>query len=127
MKEKMSQMMDKLPELLNKLGNKLGVASAKIWEWAMLDVKVQIFQDIALMFIISLFFFLEYKLLKFIYRKELFDDYEITCIVGGIIGVCLSVVGIIAFISCVIELPSLFINPEWNAFQNIMIQLSQLK
>ena len=126
MEEKMVQMMDKLPDLLNKLGNKLGVASAKIWEWAMLDVKVQIFQDIALILIISLFFFLEYKLLKFIYRKELFDDYEATCIFGGIIGVCLSVVSIITFISCVIELPSLIINPEWNAFQNIMIQLSQL-
>ena len=127
MKEKMSQMMDKLPELLNKLGNKLGVASAKIWEWAMLDVKVQIFQDILLIFIISLFFFLEYKLIKFVYKEELFDDYEVTCIVGGIIGVCLSVVGIMTFISCVTELPSLIINPEWNAFQNIMIQLNQLK
>ena len=127
MEEKMSQMMDKLPELLNKLGNKLGVASVKIWEWAMLDVKVQIFQDILLILIISLFFFLEYKLLKFIYKKELFDDYEITCMVGGIIGVCLSVVCIITFISCITELPSLIINPEWNAFQNIMIQLSQLK
>ena len=127
MEEKMYQMMDKLPELLNQLGNKLGVASAKIWEWAMLDVKVQIFQDILLIFIISLFFFLEYKLIKFVYKEELFDDYEVTCIVGGIIGVCLSIAGIISLISCVMDLLSLIINPEWNAFQNIMIQLSQLK
>jgi len=127
MEEKMSQMMDKLPELLNKLGNKLGVASVKIWEWAMLDVKVQIFQDVLLIFIISLFFFLEYKLIKIVYKKELFDKYEGTCVMGSIIGICLSIAGIIALISCVMDLPSLIINPEWNAFQNIMNQLSNLK
>ena len=127
MEEKMSQMMDKLPELLNKLGNKLGVASVKIWEWAMLDVKVQIFQDVLLIFIISLFFFLEYKLIKIVYKKELFDKYEGTCVMGSIIGICLSIAGIIALISCIMGLPSLIINPEWNAFQNIMNQLSNLK
>ncbi len=45
MEQKMVEMMDKLPGLLDKLGQQLGVAGAKVWEWALLDVKVTIIQD----------------------------------------------------------------------------------
>jgi len=140
MEEKMVQMMDKLPDLLNKLGNKLGVASAKIWEWAMLDVKVDFWQWIMWMLLwlsltvicIACIKISNKKRIPIIEKKPYdrnstendnlkFLDHLRTY------SLILIVFFVIFTFVCVNSVIELYINPEWYAFQNIMEQLSQLK
>ena len=140
MEEKMIQMMDKLPDLLNKLGNKLGVASAKIWEWSMLDVKVDFWQWIMWMLLwlsltvicIACIKISNKKRIPIIEKKPYdrnstendnlkFLDHLRTY------SLILIVFFVIFTFVCVNSVIELYINPEWYAFQNIMEQLSQLK
>ena len=140
MEEKMVQMMDKLPDLLNKLGNKLGVASAKIWEWSMLDVKVDFWQWIMWMLLwlsltvicIACIKISNKKRIPIIEKKPYdrnstendnlkFLDYLRTY------SLILIVFFVVFTFICVNSVIGLYINPEWYAFQNIMEQLSQLK
>ena len=140
MEEKMVQMMDKLPDLLNKLGNKLGVASAKIWEWSMLNVKVEFWQWIMWMLLwlsltvicIACIKISNKKRIPIIEKKSYdrtstendnlkFLDYLRTY------SLILIVFFIIFTFVCVNSIIGLYINPEWYAFQNIMEQLNNLK
>lgn len=121
------EMMNKLPELLNKLGDQLGVAGAKVWGWALLNVKATIIQDIIFLLGFILFVIIEYIIIQFVIKKDLFDDCDVLCIFSAVIGVILTIIGAIVFVIVIMELPSLIINPEWHAFQNIMSQVSKIK
>ncbi len=120
----------KVAEMLDKLSQQLGVASSKIWEWSMLQVKVEIFQNIigfllgmGLTFLVVKYAFWIKKNWKDLYNK----DYEfwhllLVVVMGVFVGIfdIYSVYGIL-------ELPQLIINPEYSAFQNIMNELGKLK
>ena len=140
MEEKMSQMMDKLPELLNKLGNKLGVASAKIWEWAMLDVKVDFWQWIMWMLLWLSSIVICIICIKISNKKRIpiieKKNYDRTFAESDklkfldflrIYSLILIVFFVIFTFICVNSIIGLDINPEWYAFQNIMNQLNNLK
>jgi len=130
MEQQMSKMMEQLPSLLEKLGNQLGVAGAKVWEWSLLNVKVEIVTDLVwigltLAFIIGTIIYNKW-ITKNNFKYSTRDD-----ITGyGVIMIILAVVCAIGFIVSIeyaFELPSLLINPEWNAFQNIITEVSKLK
>jgi len=120
----------KVAEMLGQLADKLGVASAKIWEWSLLQVKVEIIQNL-IMFVLAIG--LTFALVRwgfYIKRnwKELDSkNYEISHML--LIGVAVVFVAILDVNSCIgiYQLPQLIINPEYAAFQNIIEQLGQLK
>lgn len=126
MEQKMVELMDELPKLLNQLSEKLGFAGTKIWEWSLLNVQTHIVQSIIVILGFLLFSFAGYKLIKYILKNDLFNDYAFYTV--GIITWTIIEINwaIIAFCE-IINLPNLFINPEWCAFQNIIEQLSKLK
>jgi len=140
MEEKMVQMMDKLPELLNKLGNKLGVASAKIWEWAMLDVKVDFYQWIIWMLLWLSLIAVCVVCIKISNKKRIpiiakkhydrnsieIDDLKFLDFLRNF-SLILIVFFIIFTFVCINTVIGLYVNPEWYAFQNIMEQLSNIK
>ena len=55
---------NKIAEMLGQLADKLGVASAKIWEWSLLQVKVDIARDIIIILLAILTTVAFAKLLK---------------------------------------------------------------
>ena len=140
MEEKMVQMMDKLPELLNQLGNKLGVASAKIWEWSMLNVKVEFWQWIMWMLLWLSLTIICIVCIKISNKKRISivekKPYDRTSTENDNLKFLdflrmYSLILIVAFIIftfiCINSAIELYINPEWYAFQNIMNQLNNLK
>ena len=130
MEQKMVEMMDKLPGLLDKLGQQLGVAGAKVWEWSLLNVKVEIVKDLVWIGLTLAFIIGTIIYNKWINKNNIKccdrDDITVYGVINLILG-CISVCGFIGSIIYAFELPSLIINPEWNAFQNVMTEVSKLK
>lgn len=119
---------EKVIELLDQLAVKLGVASGKIWEWALIDVKVSIIEDILFIVGFLVFCFIQYKLWRK-YSKKIKEKFQEEYYWMCILILVLIVINFFCFlltIGCIMELPSLIINPEWNALQNIIRQLKIL-
>ncbi len=128
MEEKMVELIDTLPTLLNQLGEKIGFAGTKIWEWALRDVYVQTTINVILILIIISTSILAAKYIKWTKKKDIDLDYEF--MPYGLIMTTLIILLIVAIpIALVIitDLPRLLINPEWCAFQNIIEELNKLK
>jgi len=126
---------NKIAEMLGQLADKLGVASAKIWEWSLLQVKVDIVTNIIIAIVAIVASIASYKLVKkyLEWRNGKIKDRdwdEINDILPSILGV-VAVVFLVVFdmfaISGLTDLPKLIINPEYAAFQNIVEQLGSLK
>ena len=119
----------KVAEMLGQLADKLGVASAKIWEWSLLQVKVDVVTDIttiiAAILCTILAVWCTWKYLK--NADDMDSDTEaflsIALFVFWVLVVILDIVAILSSF----ELPKLLINPEYAAFQNIVEQLGKLK
>lgn len=131
MEQQMTKMMEQLPSLLEKLSDQLGVASAKIWEWALLNVYVEVVTDFIVIGLTLILIFGIIIFNKWLNKNNLkcFTDYSDPTgygVINIILGI-LCVIGIIISIISIFQLPSLIINPEWNAFQNIMYEVSQLR
>jgi len=119
---------EKAVELMNQLAIKLGVASEKIWEWSLLNVKVEIVEKLIFNLCFMLFCFIEYKIYqKYIKDNEEFDEDEIGNAIGVVLAFIFTLIGGMVFIANICNLPSLIINPEWSAMQSIISQLSTLK
>jgi len=122
----------KVTELLGQLAEKLGVASAKIWEWSLLQVRVEIVTTIILTIFAILATIALAKVAKAVinmWKKadKYKDGVETIFTIGFIIAVaCVISLDFIAF-DKFIALPQLLINPEYTAFQNIVEQLAKLK
>jgi len=126
---------NKIAEMLGQLADKLGVASAKIWEWSLLQVKVEIIQNIVIAIVAVLLSIVAYKVVKNwlewrskkIKSREWDDASDIIPVVLGVIAiVVLSIFDVFA-LSGLFDLPQLIMNPEYAAFQNIVEQLGSLK
>ena len=121
---------DKTVEMLELLSSKIGVASEKIWEWALIQVKVDIINTF-LFLIMSLSLIYPYiKISNFLekkYKKDHDEFYEtshfLITIIGGIVLVCF----LISSMVLITKLPSLILNPEYAAFQKIIKELSNFK
>jgi hypothetical protein len=116
-------------EMLDKLSQQLGVASSKIWEWSILQVKVDLITDIVVILLaIGLtLLFAKYSIRTYKNWDDICYSTQGNIIVALVIfGALLFIFDIFAIIS-IFELPRLIINPEYSAFQNIMNQLSKLK
>jgi len=116
---------NKIAEMLGQLADKLGVASAKIWEWSLLQVEVEVVTNIIIILLAILTTVVFIKLLKkFDKATDLIEEaLAVGLVVSGIAGIVL----IIASVFAMFELPKLLINPEYAAFQNIIEQLGSLK
>lgn len=110
-------------DMLNQLSAKLGVASDKIWEWALLQVKVDLLRDMALglplLGVVVLCGFIAYKISKDEDVKLSDDPF---CASIGLMGVF-----IVLSIITLWDVPQYILNPEYAAFKNILGELSQLK
>lgn len=119
----------KVAEMLGQLSDKLGVASAKIWEWSLLQVKAEIVTTvitiIAAILCTMLVLWFAWKYLK--NTDDMDGDtenfFDVILFVFVILVVVLDIVAILNSFS----LPKLLINPEYAAFQNILEQLGKLK
>ena len=86
-------------EMLNKLAEKLGVASAKIWEWSLLQVKVDIWTTILgflLFFVLTVVFI--YFVKKGLEKKWFGDKYDenvLVILIFVILGVLLITANIV--------------------------------
>jgi len=122
----------KVTELLGQLAEKLGVASAKIWEWSLLQVKVEIVTSVILTISAILATIVLAKVARGVitmWKKadKYKDGVETIFTIGFVIAViCVVSLDFIAF-DKFIALPELLINPEYSAFKNIVEQLSKLK
>ena len=120
----------KITEMLGQLSEKLGVASAKIWEWSMLQVQVEIIQTIMFFllsigctFAVTKYGFWIKKNWDEIYHKDHEGFHVINCCV---IAAFVFVMNISVVVE-IFDLPMLIINPEYAAFQNIIGELAKLK
>ena len=120
----------KVVEMLEKLAQQLGVASAKIWEWSLLQVKVEIIQNIVffllsvgLTFAVSKYALWIKKNWDDLYRKDLEPIHIVAVIVLGIFVTIMDIGAIMGML----DLPQLIINPEYAAFKSIVEQLGKLK
>ena len=131
---------NKIAEMLGQLADKLGVASAKIWEWSLLQVKVEIVTDIIYAVLAVVLSILIYRVAKkyneFLARETekkkennpYYVDSEFDIVVVAIlVGVAIVFLLDLYAISGLLDLPKLLINPEYAAFQNIVEQLGSLK
>jgi len=123
----------KVTELLGQLADKLGVASAKIWEWSLLQVKVDIYKIFLEMGLLLVVLVACTLLMRYIFNMmDKNEDYLDTHI-GFVVSfafVILALAGLTLTIICTIDLfslPQLLFNPEYAAFQNILEQLGRLK
>lgn len=124
---------NKVTEMLGQLADKLGVASAKIWEWSLLQVKVDIVTSVLVFMIalavttLSLVAFKKYARWK---KEKIKEDKWFECFE---IDMAVVVIFIVIFVldiysgMMLCELPKLLINPEYAAFENIVKQLGSLK
>jgi hypothetical protein len=121
---------NQIAEMLNKLSNKLGIASEKIWEWSLLQVQVEIVQAVVLIVLTMISGYGFYRWFKYAYTNwdELYRyNKEFSHITGlSVYGIILAIM-IIASCGGLYYLPQLIINPEYSAFQNILEQLAQFK
>ena len=125
----------KIAEMLGQLSDKLGVASSKIWEWSLLQVKVEVVTNIVIAIVAIVASILSYKIVKryLEWRKvkkkarEWDDTDDIFPSILGITAIVFLVSFDLYAISGLIDLPKLLINPEYAAFENIVKQLGSLK
>lgn len=123
---------NKVAELLGQLSDKLGVASARIWEWSLLQVKAEIVISIILAIAAILATIALAKMAKGVvgmWKKadKYKDGVETIFTIGFIItSICVISLDFVAF-DKFINLPKLLINPEYAAFENIVKQLGSLK
>lgn len=117
-------------DMLNKLAEKLGVASAKIWEWSLLQVKVEIIQSIILVAMTVVLIYPYCRWVVYVIKNydEIDDNnYSIPHMLGLIIvGIALLFMSIGSAVA-IYNLPQLIFNPEYSAFQNILDQLAKLR
>lgn len=122
----------KVTELLGQLAEKLGVASAKIWEWSLLQVRVDIVSTIIMVICAVLASVAVFKAIKKVIKMWEKASYSNEGL-PTIFTIALICAGIAVFsLDCVafdklINLPKLLINPEYAAFENIVKQLGSLK
>lgn len=115
--------------LLETLARNLGVASSKIWEWSMLKVYTQVITDVLFLVITVVFIFGLTRYHKYMKENNLFTEskdvtngWEVALLIFNIAAG----VAIIACMFILLELPSLIINPEWHAMQNILTEIIKL-
>ena len=117
-------------DMLNKLAEKLGVASAKIWEWSLLQVKVEIIQSIILVAMTVVLIYPYCRWVVYVIKNydEIDDNnYSIPHMLGLIIvGIALLFMSIGSAVA-IYNLPQLIFNPEYSAFQTILDQLAKLR
>ena len=126
----MISMEKQIVDMLNKLAEKLGVASAKIWEWSLLQVKVEIIQSIILVAMTVVLIYPYCRWVVYVIKNydEIDDNnYSIPHMLGLIIvGIALLFMSIGSAVA-IYNLPQLIFNPEYSAFQNILDQLAKLR
>ena len=116
-------------EMLVKLSDALGVASEKIWEWALLQVKVEIVQGLIIIGVTIALWIAVYAVIKKAVKEEIEMDFDndiwpwFVFIIGGIVMSVLSVVSLVEAATMAEKI----INPEYAAFKNIISQLGKLK
>ena len=126
---------NKIAEMLGQLADKLGVASAKIWEWSLLQVKVEVVTDIITILVAILasvvFVWITKKSVKWWRSLGEKDDVNEELVAASVVAfvtfcILLLVLDVSAFLR-IWDIPELLINPEYAAFQNIVEQLGSLK
>ncbi len=126
----------KAVEIIDKLAIKIGIASNKIWEWALLQVKVDLVISLVLGFIALigtiLFLIMLYKNFNKLVEKDsrfIHSEYKKLTIKGWIFIISGSILFIynIFILPVVYYIPQYIINPEYTAFKDIINQLSQLE
>ncbi len=120
----------KVMEMLDVLAGQLGVASAKIWEWSLLQVRVDIYTTILGVFVTTLIFYLYYRVMKYAskkYDENYSDGWELFRFVFGVVFGIVILVLLISTICDLYALPKLIFNPEYAAFEKILSQLGNLK
>jgi len=124
---------NKIAEMLGQLADKLGVASAKIWEWSLLQVKVEVVTDIITILVAILasvvFVWITKKSVK--WWGSLDDEFNEELVAASVVAfVIFSILLLALDVSALMriwDIPELLINPEYAAFQNIVEQLGSLK
>jgi len=119
----------KLTEMLGQLSEKLGIASAKIWEWSLLQVKVDIVTDIILLVLAVVATAGVVKYFAWAHKnwEDINSDQEVVHFSAiAILALAVFILDI-ASIFALFALPKLLINPEYAAFRNIVEQLGSLK
>lgn len=119
----------KMTDLLAQLSSKLGVATEKIWEWALLQVKVEIITTIVMSAIIMLACYITYKVIRRFRGKweGWLCDYEPFSYLVVLVWFMLLSILVIVSIFDLCQLPQYFINPEYSAFEIIVKNLSKIK
>ena len=124
---------NKIAEMLGQLADKLGVASAKIWEWSLLQVKVEVVINIITILVAILasvvFIWMTKKSVK--WWRSLEDEFNEELVAASVVAfVIFSILLLVLDVSALMriwDIPELLINPEYAAFQNIVEQLGSLK
>ena len=119
----MEQLMNELPQLLNQLGEKLGVAGSKIWEWSLLDVKVSLYKE-SICLLVGLFGILIACVILYKCYKKTREDGDVFIFAFGLF-ILLSCGSL--FLGSLFGVIEYSVNPEWAAFKNIITQLNTLK
>ena len=117
---------EKVVDMLDKLAQNSGVASEKIWEWALLQVQVDIVVTLLVLFIGALLTIVSYVVIKKAIEKwdEMQENNaDILVVLLVSITAALLIVGFIFLF----KLPGLILNPEYAAFQNVVGELSKLR
>jgi len=115
------------------LAEKLQAPAEKIWEWAIRNNYIQVFNDFWGILIVLGFGIAFYKLVKYGFSKDddsnynHFEESDILVPVTAFLGACLVLALLIACFDLVPDIISRLINPEFNALKDIiqMLQSSQ--
>lgn len=111
-----------ITEVLTRLAEKLGIASEKIWEWALLNAKVTLWQDVTFSIItiiltISTLFWIKS------YHKRYPEGWctsmkDTVLLIWGAINIALVIVSIVYLF----EIIQIAFNPEYFALKDILKQ-----
>ncbi len=116
-------------ETIQALSEKIGVASEKLWEWALIQVQVSIYQTVGFFVLMMGLNWLFYKVTMIAYKKwnEIYSDWEFLIVLFVVILGLLVFILNVSLLCEIYNLPQYIMNPEFKAFQIIMNELGKLR
>ncbi len=121
-------MSHEIVEMINLLSHKLGIPPHGIWEWAILQVRVEIYKGLLLIPLAFLTMLAQVKLIQQTQEsmRTRNPDRPLLLFLVLIWGIITAIVYIKLLQYCFM-LPQYIINPEYSAFQIVVEQLSTLR
>jgi hypothetical protein len=125
----MGEAIKELMPLLQKVADKLDSSAQYLWALQLQQVKVQIIKIALLDVLVLISFYGVYLFYKYMQEEvtncnrvtvKRSEEQEVLGIVGGVVCGLVIIIGLASFIVSISSLPTMILNPEYWALQEIM-------